>query len=196
MLFAPADSPKYVVLIVVDEPSVQGSGASLIAAPYVKEVMEQALRYGNVQPSETAGDVAEVVVPDVTGLDIETARSQIEALGLTCIADGTGQVTRQTPAANEKAAAGGEVTLYTDTPAEPAEPTESGNSEMDTVPDVRGMTMIEARDTLEAAGFEIDIRSSGKAVRQTPAAGETAEKGSMVTVYFHLDLDVLPQNGE
>ena len=70
------------------------------------------------------------------------------------------------------------------------------STEMALVPDVTGMTVIEARDALKAAGFEIDIRSSGLAVRQTPGADEYAEKGSMVTVYFSLDLSAITPSQE
>jgi beta-lactam-binding protein with PASTA domain len=164
---------------------------NLIAAPYVKEVLEQTLRYGNVPPGEEGTAVETVTVPDVTGLDTETARSQIEALGLTCTAEESGTVTRQLPSPNEVVAKGTDVTLYTDVQEEDEA---TGSTEgMAVVPDVSGMTMIEARDTLAAAGFEIDIRSSGKAVRQTPAAGEYGEQGSQVTVYFKLDVTALPQ---
>jgi stage V sporulation protein D (sporulation-specific penicillin-binding protein) len=189
--FAPADSPQYVVLILVDEPAAEPDSGNLIAAPYVKEVLEQTLRYGNVPPGEEGTAVETVTVPDVTGLDTETARSQIEALGLTCTAEESGTVTRQLPSPNEAVAKGTDVTLYTDVQEE--EEATGSTEGMAVVPDVSGMTMIEARDTLAAAGFEIDIRSSGKAVRQTPAAGEYAEQGSQVTVYFKLDVTALPQ---
>jgi stage V sporulation protein D (sporulation-specific penicillin-binding protein) len=191
--FAPADNPQYVVLILIDEPGGDEREGSVIAAPYVKEVLEQALTYDNVPPVSTGEAPETVTVPGVVGLDAETARSQIEAAGLTCTVDGSGSVTGQLPSPETVVVKGSEVTLYT-TASGGQDP--ETNENMAQVPDVSGMTAIEARDTLEAAGFEIDIRSSGRAVRQTPAGGEYAQKGSLVTVYFTLDAGDLPVSGQ
>ncbi len=191
--FAPADDPQYVVLILIDEPSASERDGSVIAAPYVKEVLEETLTYDNVPPTSTEESPETVTVPGVVGLDAETAKAQIEAAGLTCTVDGSGVVTSQLPSADTVVTKGTDVTLYTDVTAS-QDPEESANIAL--VPDVSGMTVIEARDALLEAGFEIDVRSSGRAVRQTPGGGEYAEKGSTVTVYFTLDLDDLNADGQ
>lgn len=191
--FAPVDNPQYVVLILIDEPGGDERDGSVIAAPYVKEVLEQALTYDNVPPTSMGEAPETVTVPGVVGLDAETARSQIEAAGLTCTVDGVGSVTGQLPSPETVVVKGSDVTLYTSASDGQAPET---NENMAQVPDVSGMTAIEARDALEAAGFEIDIRSSGRAVRQTPAGGEYARKGSLVTVYFTLDASDLPASGQ
>jgi stage V sporulation protein D (sporulation-specific penicillin-binding protein) len=191
--FAPVDDPKYVVLILVDEPGTSVTYGSVIAAPYVKEVLEQTLRYDNVPPTEMEEVAETVTVPSVIGIDAETAKAQLEALGLTATIDGSGEVVNQLPSPDQVVLKGTDVTLYT--AASIAETPESSEN-MALVPDVTGMTVIEARDALREAGFEIDIRSSGLAVRQTPGADEYAEKGSLVTVYFTLNLAAITQDGE
>lgn len=184
--FAPVDDPKYVCLILVDEPGTAVTFGSVVAAPYVKDVLEQTLKYANIAPTETSELAETVTMPGVIGLDTETAKAQLEALGLTCSVNGTGTVTNQLPSEGEVVAKGTSAVLYTsETPL-----TEEENTvNMALVPDVTGLTVVEARDKLKEAGFEIDVRSSGKAVRQTPGADEYAEKGTAVTVYFALDLN-------
>jgi len=191
--FAPADDPKYVVLILVDDPGVDVKYGSVVAAPYVKDVLAQVLQYGNIPPADMEKTTETVTVPDLSGLDAETAKAQIEALGLGCVIDGSGTVTGQLPSPGETIAKGTAVTLYTEGTLAGGTPE---SADMAQVPDVTGMDVTEARDALEAAGFVIDIRSSGRAVRQSPGAGGYAQKGSMVTVYFALDLGGSPQEEE
>ena len=59
--------------------------------------------------------------------------------------------------------------------------------EMVTVPDVLDKTRLEASDALKAKGLTIKIDppdQSGKAIRQSPVAGETVPKGTEVLVEF------------
>lgn len=190
--FAPADNPKYVCLILVDEPGTSVQFGSVVAAPYVKDVLEQTLKYENIPPTETSEIAETVTMPRVIGLDTETAKSQLESLGLTCTINGTGTVTNQLPSENEVVAKGTDVALYTaESPLTDEETVEETGENMALIPDVSGLTVVEARDKLNEAGFEIDVRSSGKAVRQTPGAGEYAEKGTAITVYFALDANDL-----
>lgn len=51
--FFPASSPKYLALMIVDEPEGQSYG-SIVAAPYAKLVFQQIINYKNIQPSETS----------------------------------------------------------------------------------------------------------------------------------------------
>ena len=48
--FFPADSPKYLALVIVDEPVGQSYG-SIVAAPYAKTIFQQIINYKNLEPS-------------------------------------------------------------------------------------------------------------------------------------------------
>lgn len=48
--FFPADSPKYLALVIVDEPVGQSYG-SIVAAPYAKTIFQQIINYKNLSPS-------------------------------------------------------------------------------------------------------------------------------------------------
>ena len=105
---------------------------------------------------------------------------------LLCETDGQSDtVTAQVPAAGAKLRAGGSVLLYT-YEGEPAQP-----MDMICVPDVRGLSIVEASRALRARGLEMQLQGSGLAVRQSPAAGQYAALGDAVTVTFEL-----PGNGE
>ncbi|WNR46437.1 stage V sporulation protein D [Paenibacillus roseipurpureus] len=75
--FAPADNPKVVIYAAVDDPKgIQFGG--LIAAPLVKNMMADALRYMKVEPNKNQldkdyryGEIPVVEVPDLVGASVD-----------------------------------------------------------------------------------------------------------------------------
>jgi cell division protein FtsI (penicillin-binding protein 3) len=121
--FAPAEEPKLVLLVVVDEPQGNGYGG-VVAAPIFKAIMEKALPYLHIVPkgttivkneldSASVKEVSEtqplidevkmgkgvrtVVMPDLTGLSMRNALSRIEGRGLIIKVSGNGKVVEQVP---------------------------------------------------------------------------------------------------
>ena len=78
--FAPANDPKLLTLIVVDEPDVYVDFGSIVAAPYVRSVLADSLKYLNVAPqySETDPEPKQVPVPDLTGKPLAEAQRRID----------------------------------------------------------------------------------------------------------------------
>lgn len=185
--FAPADEPKYVCLILVDEPQVGTIFGSTVAAPFVKQVMEEVLRYAGYLPEQAS---TSVTVPAVKDITVAEAKRELEKIGLTATYqdDENEIVTAQVPIEGKSVQAGSGVLLYTAMTSAPSEDI-SGEQEdeMVIVPDVFDKTKLEANDALKAKGLIIKIDppdQSGKAIRQSPAAGETVPKGTEVLVEF------------
>jgi stage V sporulation protein D (sporulation-specific penicillin-binding protein) len=83
---APMEDPQFVALVVVDDPEGGGFG-STIAAPVLREITEELLRYMNIRPTVTDAEkaedqVAKVVVPKVSGMSVPDAKAALEAAGL------------------------------------------------------------------------------------------------------------------
>ena len=112
--YVPADRPRLVILVVVDDPHGAQYGGE-IAAPAFKEIAEGALRYLGVPPSVPARTIdtavpllaafsqqnrakADAGVPDLTGLDARAAVASATAAGLRVRTFGSGVVQTQTPA--------------------------------------------------------------------------------------------------
>ncbi len=113
--FAPANDPKIACLIILDEPLEEHMGGT-IAAPVVKAVMEDTLRYVGVEPDlsdvESAG---EVTVPGVVGMSVETARETMNYAGLEYKIIGDGAIVlRQVPEGMINVAKNATVILYTE----------------------------------------------------------------------------------
>ncbi|NUS27753.1 MAG: Stk1 family PASTA domain-containing Ser/Thr kinase [Streptomyces sp.] len=124
-------------------------------------------------------------VPDVTGESLEDAKADLTDAGLKVKVAAEqvnseydqGQVAAQTPGEGSEAAEGDTVTL-----------TISKGPEMVEVPDVVGDSVDDAKDALEAAGFEVDedrgiLGLFGDTVKsQSVDGGDTAPKGSTITI--------------
>lgn len=178
--FAPADDPTYVCLILVDEPKVGTIFGSTVAAPFVKDVLEETLYYYG-HKRETQKNM--VQVPSVEGLSTQEAQKVLEEAGFEAVYQGFDAVIAQLPASGEKAVKGSQVLLYT--AQTDAETNEDG--ELVKVPDVMGMTRLEASDTLKEYGLEIlidPIDQAGTAIRQSPEKDTEVEKGSKILVEF------------
>jgi stage V sporulation protein D (sporulation-specific penicillin-binding protein) len=102
--FAPADKPKYVVLVTVDEPQGYAYYGSIVAAPYVREIFANIFAYKGIQPVfDSIGqieDLREVPMPYVTGKSLYEAITEIERAGFQAEIDGDGEtIAEQMPPA-------------------------------------------------------------------------------------------------
>ncbi|HZK39089.1 MAG TPA: penicillin-binding transpeptidase domain-containing protein [Clostridia bacterium] len=114
--FAPADDAKIAVLILVDEP--QGEvGGSRIAAPIAREVVDNTLKYLNVEPKYSQSELMllNTKAPKLIGKSLADAKEAAESEGLAFKVIGSGdKVTAQNPAFNQGLPKNGIVILYTD----------------------------------------------------------------------------------
>ena len=111
--YVPADRPRLVILVAVDEPRGEQYGG-VIAAPAFREIAEGALRYLGVPAtvpqrsidasptllaafSQKQPEAARAAVPDLRGLDARAAVAHATASGLLVQATGSGVVTSQIP---------------------------------------------------------------------------------------------------
>lgn len=183
--FAPADDPRYVVLIMVDEPQVASVFGSTVAAPFVRSVLEDVLAYGGVAPE---GNAETVTVPDLVGLTAKEAEEKLLELGLEGVFQSRDEITAQVPAAGTQAAAGSAVLLYTGINGEPDD--DEPQVEYVTVPDLKDMSPLEVYDTLTALGlnFATDMKDpGGTCYLQSVSEGTVVAKGYTVIAYFRVE---------
>ena len=180
--FAPADSPRVAVLVVVHESALRPDYGSVTAAPYARQILADTLNYLGIYPEGSAGTAsAEMVeVPDATGLGASEAVTLLREAGLDALIDGAGQkVVGQLPSAGAAMVKGSQVLLYLEQ--------EQRQEETDVeVPDVSGMSIVEASRLLASCALGMRIEGSGLACAQSPAAGERVPVGRDVTVSFAL----------
>ena len=178
---APAQNPEISVLVALFDPKGASHGGGAIAAPVVKNIIEDTMRYLQIQPNVTGNENVGVIVPEVRGLTIAEAKAKLSEAGLK--ASITGQQTEtitiqdQIPKPNVEVLENSTVILYTETGIDKVTVT---------VPNVYGKTPAEATTILKNVGLNINIEGLGTADSQSPEAGIQAERGSIVNVNFKI----------
>ena len=77
--FMPADNPKYVALMMVNEPSGYVYYGSLVAAPYAGQLFKNIAAYQKLPSALVIGTPATLMMPNLIGLPVEEAEAALEA---------------------------------------------------------------------------------------------------------------------
>jgi len=181
--FAPADNPQFAILIAIDNPQGGIINGGQLAAPVAAEVLESLLVYKNIEMryTETERQALGGSTPNVVQMTPEAARVQLQQAGFRVEIIGQGeQVLHQIPAARATIPAGGLVVLYTDNTVA---------QRMVTVPDLTGLTIMQAQQAAAAAGLNIRLTGNFnshqlRTNRQSIPAGTQARMGESITVHF------------
>lgn len=182
LCFAPANDPKVAVLVGVDEPPGNYRGGGVLAAPIGKEVLEETLKYLNVEPQYTSDELKKVtrVTPALTGETVATARARAQELSLTLRVVGDGDtVVSQVPSAGQTIGENGVIVVYT----------QNAEVKKVEVPSFAGMTASTVKQTALSLGLNVTLTgpygtAGATAVKQSVAAGTEIQAGTTVTVQF------------
>ena len=109
---APMNDPAYIVLVALDTPSRETGiyiSGGVMAAPTVGAVMADILPYLEVEKAREP----EMVLPDVRGMTLQEAEKVLKPLGLTPVAEGSGDlIFDQLPGAGQMVRPGTQVLVY------------------------------------------------------------------------------------
>lgn len=188
--FGPLPDPRVAVFVQIDEPQGVYTGGA-IAAPVFSTMMQDIMRYLEIPPTEPPEKRPATLppaepkppneqVPSLINLPVEDARKVAQAAGFALDVEGTGPIiTSQMPPAGKMLPKG--TRILVSAVEEGKEGTGQGEV---TVPQVRGMSVTQAGETLANVGLYLRMEGSGLAVRQEPAAGTKVPKGYRVKVWF------------
>lgn len=188
--FAPANDPKIIVLVMVDEPSAGHVFGNVVAAPVVTSILSDILPYLGVGPQFTNEELAqmEVIVPNIIGQGVSVARNKLSSQGFKVRVVGSGdKVLKQNPPSGVSAPKDSTIIIYTE---------ESSSNEQVLVPNLIGMTPSQANKELANLGLNIQItggsvqHESAKVVSQSIGAGTNVNKGTVISVQV-LNVDQL-----
>lgn len=181
---APANDPELLVLVMIDEPTGYLHQGSQIAAPVVRNIIEDSLRYMGVEPQFTAEELETMLatVPEVRGLSVSDAKKQLTQAGFGTIVVGDGDtVADQLPKPSASLSKQSNVIIYT----------EGAEAKKVIVPDLTGLNMAQVKEKLKGLGLNLEIlgaatedMKNAPAVRQDPAAGTEVTPATTVRVEF------------
>ncbi|MBO5273383.1 MAG: PASTA domain-containing protein, partial [Clostridia bacterium] len=121
--YAPAENPQVAAIIVVDSPQCESVYGSVVAAPYISNLLGEILPYLGVERQYTDKELESMIIliTDYTGYEVNEAKAAIEKLGLDVVVRGSGdKVNYQMPrSGSSMMLSEGKIILYTEgeTPA-------------------------------------------------------------------------------
>lgn len=178
--FAPMDDPRIAVLMIVDRADLRPDYGSVTAAPFAREILYQSLVHMGVQ-KDSDKEISIKTVPDTEGLELSRAVRLLKDMGFRTMITGTGaKVLSQMPLGGASMQEGSIVVLYMD------ENTVYSSDAFIAVPDVTGMSVMEANSILSSMGLGMTVEGTGLAVLQSPNAGENTFPTANVHVTFAL----------
>ena len=183
MCFAPADDPKYIMLLTLDSPTGEGRGGGGTVAPYASRIMGEILPYLGVEPSYSAEELlgSDTTVNYVIGMTVADAEEKLKSKGFSVKIVGDGDtVTDQTPEGGTVIPGKSRVILY------------AGTEKPDTlctVPSLVGLSPSEANMAVSSAGLLLRFTGttdsgsgSVRVINQSEAAGAQVEAGTVISV--------------
>lgn len=178
--FFPADDPKVVCLVMLDNPGAGGYTGGYASAPIFKAIAEKIVatseRFSKRPEAVYAGSEL-LALPDVRGLKTDDATTMLSDHGFKVDRQGNGRIVlEQEPSPGTRLTRNTSISLTTE---EGGIKPEDGYA---MVPDLKNLTIRRARNRLLTNHLDIDITGSGVVVAQNPQAGRQVKVGSRVHV--------------
>lgn len=177
---SPVENPEVVVLITLYNPQgPNGHFGGTIAAPVCSQILSDVLPYLGIPSddlSSSSSSVKTTAIPDVRNKTVAEAKKILNAAGFTCNVSTTDTsliVSDQVPKPGTALISEASVNLYT-------QDTDTRVSQE--VPDLKGMTYAQARDSLKAKNLNIHVSGNGVVLTQDPMSGTAVEEGTVVNV--------------
>lgn len=183
--FFPADNPKYVCFILLDEPKTSGYGG-YTAGPIFKNVAKRIAGLDNdIQRNLEIPEQKDKIfaqVPFLKGMSEQEAREVLNELNLPYSISGSGKyVNEQHPESGSALQKGQQITLHLEE-TNASEDSANVHKDYALIPDLRGMNMRKATHLLNELGLKAEIIGSGTVFAQYPRADELLRKGYTVTI--------------
>ena len=184
--FFPSENPKYVCLIVLDDPDTYPPYGGVTAGPIFRQTakriagLDDEIEKQIIQ--QESNDNIWAYTPDLKGSTKHEAKVLLEQQNLSYNLQGNGNwITKQTPAPGAELSPNDEITLELEHRIAVTDTTELPDG-YSIIPDVGGMSMRKAMVLINSRGFEAKMIGSGTIYRQFPRPGDMMKKGRTITV--------------
>lgn len=189
MGFLPADKPRVVIAVVLDEPKGTQWGG-MVAAPVFRDLGREVAGYLGVAPDAPAAkaespETKPVLIPNLVGMTLPEAKECLKTSGVACLPSGVGsRVIGQQPPAGAVTGKKPKVNVYL------------GETEMKpegavAIPNLQGQSLRNALKILNAYGLKATVEGSGLVNRQVPPPNTRVKLGAGCLLQCR-DPEVLP----
>lgn len=184
--FFPADDPKYVCLVILDDPDTYPPYGGVTAGPIFRESAKRIAGLDNeIEKQIIANENSTkswAFAPDLTGLNKDEAQNLLSKQNLAYKLTGSGNwITNQTPNPGAELSPKDEITLKLSNVLAVSDTTNLPDG-YSIIPDVGGMSMRKAMVLINGRGYETKMIGSGTVYTQFPRPGDMMKKGRTITV--------------
>lgn len=177
---APSENPQLVALVVLYNTPTKDSHGSTVAGPIISNILSEVLPYLGITSDEASvsSNNNSITVPNVVNKTITEAEKVLKNAGLNSVISCDGDknstlVTTQVPEARTILLKDSVVLLYGE---------ENSTRTSVTVPDLTGMTLTKAKNTLKQKNLNITYSGTGLVSSQSIKKGTSVEEGSIINV--------------
>ena len=180
---APVESPEVVILVTLYGPDQDNYHGSTVAAPVVAQILKEVLPYLGI-PSDTTDSDSQaetITLYNVKNKTVAEAKKIIENQGFRCEISGNSEdiVSAQMPVAGTGLIEDSIVKIYTE---------DSDTRVSQKVPNLKGMSLSEAKAELRKKNLNIKYSGSGKVSSQSITAGTSVEEGTVIEVVLQKEV--------
>ena len=181
---SPVESPEVVILVTLYGPQGDSHSGSIVAAPVVSQILSEVLPYLGIPSDTTGDDTAEemITLSNVKNKTVAEAKKILEKQGFVCEISGNEDdiVSEQMPVAGTSLLEDSIIKLYTE---------DNDTRVSQTVPNLKGMSLSEAKAVLKNKNLNIKYTGSGKVTSQDITAGTSVEEGTVVSVVLQDEIE-------
>lgn len=176
---APSENPELVILVTLYNPKGKSHMGGQIAGPVVSQIVSEVLPYLEIPTTseikQTTNVTETAVLPDVRNKTISEAKQILEDSGFVCSTSGSSDqiVTTQLPVQGTTLEKSSIIKLYTQ---------EANMSVSQTVPNLKGFTLAQAKNSLKSKNLNISYTGTGTVISQDIAADTSVEEGTIIHV--------------
>ena len=176
---APSENPELVILVTLYNPKGKSHMGGQIAGPVFAQIASEVLPYLEIPTDSEAAQVTSVTettsLPDVRNKTVSEAKQILEDAGFICSTSGSSDqiVTSQVPTQGTPLEKSAIIKLYT---------AESTATVSQSVPDLKGMTLAQAKNALKSKNLNISYTGTGKVISQDIPNGTSVEEGTVIHV--------------
>lgn len=181
----PVENPEVIVLVTLYNPKGDNHSGGGIAGPVVSQILSEVLPYLGVSSTLTVTEPnteTTITLPDVRKKTYAEAKSILEKLGFTINIKSTSNdaiIANQVPKPGSGLTENSKITLYAENDT---------TAVSTTVPNLKGKSLAEAKNSLKAKNLNIHYTGSGTVISQDPTADTLVEEGSIINVILKSEI--------
>lgn len=183
---SPCNDPKFTIMVSIKEPDPSNYYSGSTAAPIAKVIMEDIIRYLEIQPDledvKNPKVVKKVIIPEVRGMSVADAQKLLKEKKINVNIQGTGNIVYDiSPKPGISVKENTKIEMYLGV--------DKNENEKVYVPNFNTMTEKEIKEAASTLGLKVSLMGKGIGASQDITPGTVVEKGTTIKIILEEPVD-------